>query len=61
MQGLPEPDLFIRTGGVQRMSNFILWELAYSELYFTDILWPDFTANDFQDALDSFARRERRG
>lgn len=43
LKGLPEPDLFIRTGGVQRISNFVLWELAYTELYFTDLLWPDFT------------------
>ena len=56
----PEPDLFIRTGGEQRVSNFCLWQLAYSELYFTDILWPDFDAKAFQEALASYRRRERR-
>lgn len=59
-QGLPEPDLFIRTGGVQRLSNFVLWDLAYSELYFTETLWPDFTLADFDAALQAFAQRERR-
>lgn len=57
---LPEPDLFIRTGGEQRISNFLLWQLAYTELYFTDILWPDFGSEAFAAALDSFAGRERR-
>jgi len=57
---LPEPDLFIRTGGEQRISNFLLWQLAYTELYFTDVLWPDFTTEAFEQALDSYARRERR-
>ena len=57
---LPEPDLFIRTGGEQRMSNFLIWQLAYTELYFTDTLWPDFDKAAFQEALDSFASRERR-
>jgi undecaprenyl diphosphate synthase len=56
----PEPDLFIRTGGEQRVSNFCLWQLAYSELYFTDVLWPDFDARAFQGALESYGRRERR-
>lgn len=56
----PEPDLFIRTGGEQRISNFLLWQLAYSELYFTDLLWPDFGAEALSAALDSFAARERR-
>lgn len=60
MQGLPEPDLFIRTGGVQRISNFILWELAYTELYFTDLLWPEFTTKDLEVALKAFSQRERR-
>lgn len=59
-QGLPDPDLFIRTGGVQRISNFMLWELAYSEFYFTDTLWPDFTPEDFDKALEAFTKRERR-
>jgi len=56
----PEPDLFIRTGGEQRVSNFCLWQLAYSELYFTDVLWPDFDAQAFAAALDSYRQRERR-
>jgi len=56
----PEPDLFIRTGGEQRVSNFLLWQLAYTELYFTDTLWPDFTATDLQAAFDWFSQRERR-
>ncbi|QCI23784.1 di-trans,poly-cis-decaprenylcistransferase [Buchnera aphidicola (Macrosiphoniella sanborni)] len=53
-------DLVIRTGGEKRISNFLLWQIAYSELYFTDILWPDFDQNVFQDAIDSFKLRERR-
>jgi undecaprenyl diphosphate synthase len=57
---LPEPDLFIRTGGEQRISNFLLWQLAYAELYFTDTLWPEFDETAFDDALASFARRQRR-
>ena len=57
---LPDPDLFIRTGGEQRISNFLLWNLAYTELYFTDQLWPDFDAAGFQAALDWFAGRNRR-
>jgi len=57
---LPEPDLFIRTGGEQRISNFLLWQLAYTELYFTDTLWPDFDELCLVDALKSFARRQRR-
>ncbi len=57
---LPDPDLFIRTGGEQRLSNFVLWQAAYAELYFTDLLWPDFDAQAFADALISFAGRERR-
>jgi undecaprenyl diphosphate synthase len=57
---LPEPDLFIRTSGERRISNFFLWQLAYSELYFTDIYWPDFTADEFEQALTWFASRERR-
>ncbi len=57
---LPEPDLFIRTGGVQRISNFMLWELAYTEFYFTPTLWPDFTADEFAIALENYAMRERR-
>jgi len=57
---LPEPDLFIRTGGEQRISNFLLWQLAYTELYFTDTLWPDFDAAALELALLSYRRRERR-
>lgn len=57
---LPPPDLFIRTGGEQRISNFFLWQLAYTELYFTDILWPDFDQTAFNQALTSFASRQRR-
>ena len=57
---LPEPDLFIRTGGEHRISNFLLWQLAYTELWFTDTLWPELDAATLQRALDDFARRERR-
>lgn len=57
---LPEPDLFIRTGGEQRISNFLLWHLAYTELYFTDTLWPDFDRRVFERALASYATRQRR-
>lgn len=60
MHDLPDPDLFIRTGGEQRISNFLIWQLAYSELYFTDTLWPDFNEQAFEDALSSFAGRQRR-
>jgi len=56
----PEPDLFIRTGGEQRISNFLLWQLAYSEFYFTDTLWPDFDTQALDQAIASFLRRERR-
>jgi undecaprenyl diphosphate synthase len=56
----PEPDLFIRTGGEQRISNFLLWQLAYTELYFTETLWPDFDAAMLKRAIDSFHQRERR-
>ncbi len=56
----PEPDLFIRTGGEQRVSNFLLWQLAYSELYFTDALWPDFGKAALNEAFASFRQRERR-
>jgi len=60
LAGLPEPDLFIRTGGEQRISNFLLWQLAYTELYFTDTLWPDFDEAAFEAALASYAGRQRR-
>jgi undecaprenyl diphosphate synthase len=56
----PEPDLFIRTGGEQRVSNFLLWQLAYTEFYFTDALWPDFGAEALDEAFASYRRRERR-
>jgi undecaprenyl diphosphate synthase len=56
----PEPDLFIRTGGEQRISNFVLWQLAYTELYFTDLLWPDFDAGALDRAIISYQQRERR-
>lgn len=57
---IPDPDLLIRTGGEQRISNFLLWQIAYSELYFTPILWPDFDKTAFIDALVDFQSRERR-
>jgi undecaprenyl diphosphate synthase len=57
---VPPPDLFIRTGGEHRISNFLLWQLAYTELYFTDTLWPDMDDAEFDRALDDFARRDRR-
>jgi undecaprenyl diphosphate synthase len=60
MSYAPEPDLFIRTGGEQRVSNFLLWQLAYTELYFTDTLWPDFDAAALDAAFASYRRRERR-
>lgn len=56
----PAPDLFIRTGGEQRISNFLIWQLAYSELYFVDTLWPDFSDEDFEASLDWYAGRQRR-
>jgi undecaprenyl diphosphate synthase len=57
---LPEPDLFIRTGGEFRISNFLLWQLAYTELHFTDILWPDFNRSAYLTAIDEFSNRQRR-
>ncbi len=57
---LPDPDLFIRTGGEKRISNFLLWNLAYTELHFCDVLWPDFGPGDFAAALEFFASRQRR-
>ena len=60
MSYAPEPDLFIRTGGEQRVSNFLLWQLAYTEMCFTDELWPDFDAKSLARAIDSFKQRERR-
>jgi len=58
--GLPSPDLFIRTGGEKRISNFLLWQLAYTELYFTDLLWPDFDSRELDRAIKFFSTRERR-
>jgi undecaprenyl diphosphate synthase len=58
--GIPDPDLVIRTSGEQRLSNFLLWQSAYAELVFLDVLWPDFTAEHFEEALAEFHRRERR-
>jgi undecaprenyl diphosphate synthase len=60
LAGMPDPDLLIRTGGEQRISNFLLWNLAYAELWFCDTLWPDFDEQQFDAALGFFARRERR-
>jgi undecaprenyl diphosphate synthase len=60
MHYAPEPDLFIRTGGEKRISNFLLWQLAYTEFYFTDTLWPDFNEQAFQAAIISYQQRERR-
>ena len=58
--GIPDPDLLIRTSGEVRLSNYMLWQTAYTEFYFTDVLWPDFRKTEFQRALDAFAKRERR-
>jgi undecaprenyl diphosphate synthase len=58
--GIPDPDLIIRTSGEQRISNFLLWQAAYSELLFLPVFWPDFTDRDFADALKEFAKRDRR-
>ena len=57
---LPDPDLFIRTGGERRISNFVLWQSAYSELYFSELMWPDFGVEPYREALADFARRQRR-
>ncbi|MFT8310347.1 MAG: isoprenyl transferase [Sporolactobacillus sp.] len=58
--GMPEPDLMIRTGGEKRLSNFLLWQLAYTEFWFTDVLWPDFSEEEFMRALDAYQQRKRR-
>lgn len=60
LDDVPEPDLFIRTGGEKRISNYLLWHLAYTELYFTDVLWPDFDADRLDDAMAFYAGRQRR-
>ena len=57
---IPDPDLLIRTGGDMRVSNFLLWQIAYAELYFTPVYWPDFTKEQFREAIGQFGRRERR-
>jgi len=58
--GMPDPDLIIRTGGEYRLSNFLLWQAAYSEIYITETLWPDFTRDEFIEILKNFQNRERR-
>jgi len=58
--GLPDPDLLIRTGGEARLSNFLLWQLSYAEIYFTDVMWPDFRKEIFLKAIANFQKRERR-
>lgn len=58
--GMPDPDLLIRTGGDMRISNFLLWQIAYAELYFTPVFWPDFSKEDFRKAISQFGGRERR-
>ena len=60
LSGITEPDLFIRTGGEKRISNYLLWHLAYTELYFTDVLYPDFSEDELELALDAFRHRQRR-
>ena len=60
MAWAPEPDLFIRTGGEQRISNFLIWQLAYTEMYFTPLYWPDFDANALEEAFAWYRGRERR-
>ena len=57
---IPDPDLLIRTSGEERLSNFLLWQLAYSEFYFTDVLWPDFTKEDLVKAIEQYNARDRR-
>ena len=59
-KGIPHPDLLIRTSGEKRLSNFLLWQLAYTEFYFTDVLWPDFNKKELEKAIDYYAKRDRR-
>ncbi len=59
-KGLPDPDLLIRTSGEQRVSNFLLWQMAYTEFYFTDVLWPDFTKEELLKAVEAYGNRDRR-
>ena len=58
--GIPDPDLLIRTSGEQRISNFLLWQIAYSEIYFTKVLWPDFGTLEFLEAIRAYQQRDRR-
>ena len=58
--GIPDPDLLIRTSGEQRLSNFLLWQLAYSEFYFTEVPWPDFHKKELEDAIAAYNKRDRR-
>ena len=60
LSGLPDPDLLIRTGGEKRVSNFLLWDIAYAEVHFADVLWPDFTAAELHKAFEFYAQRQRR-
>ena len=60
LSDMPPPDLFIRTGGEKRISNYLLWQLAYTELYFTGVLWPDFDTDNFDEALAWYSNRQRR-
>ena len=57
---IPDPDLLIRTSGEERLSNYLLWQLAYSEFYFTDVPWPDFSKKDLEEAIEEYGRRNRR-
>jgi undecaprenyl diphosphate synthase len=57
---IPDPDLIVRTGGEQRISNFLLWQSAYAEFVFADVLWPDFSREKLEDSIEEFSRRERR-
>ena len=59
-KGIPDPDLMIRTSGEQRISNYMLWQMAYAEFYFTDVLWPDFNKKELEKAIAYYAQRDRR-
>ncbi len=59
-KGIPDPDLMIRTSGEQRLSNYLLWQLAYTEFYFTDVPWPDFTKKELEKAIEAYNHRDRR-
>ena len=59
-RGLPDPDLLIRTSGEERLSNFLMWQLAYTEFYFTDVAWPDFDKAEFVKAIEKYNKRDRR-